>query len=53
MYEKNDIYLFSSPSWGRVGAVAFSNSLHDFLHQDGNPAAKASEVWSLMHCVPS
>ena len=21
--------------------------------QDGNPAAKALEVWSFMHCVPS
>ena len=21
--------------------------------QDGKPAAKASEVWSFMHCVPS
>ena len=25
MYEKNGIYLFSSPSSGRVGAVAFSD----------------------------
>ena len=54
--ERHDIYILYVYFFCKYMCIY----LHIYIYtrildpfQDGKPAAKASEVWSFMHCVPS